>query len=725
MDVLKNLNLNIDEEFWKDFVQEAYEHVEDIEANVLTLEKNPENQDIINSMFRAFHTIKGLSGFVEHVVIQEIAHRTETLMDFCRKGETKVNTDIIDVILKSSDYIKGLSDDIDAWKDEALIAKIEVHIEKLDDMVEAIERGLKGEVSQELSPQEEPHVVVEEQSFVQEEPQYEQVQEEQVLSNEAESQFSEEIQEEYSHEQPTATEEQAEEDICESCVSAADIDVDAFMGEDFSVLIKDDVEEGEQEDSDEGFGDVVNEQSGETFEIYREERPDLDEQIATLKGEVYQKPEVVQESVTEEKASGEKLSSEQVKAIFAKPDAQQTDSTSNKAKPQQEEYMKVANSRIDHLVDVIGELIISQSLIKEHVASNYSHDNQFVKNLDGLSRITRELQDMSTFLRSISLKSTFQKISRIARDTINELGKDIEFVTSGESTEIDRVVADKLLDPLVHLIKNAISHGVEVDPQERINHGKNPRARVELNAYNKRGKIYIEIKDDGRGINTEVVYNKAVEKGLVDLNRQYSEDEIKEFILLPGFSTAEKVDNISGRGVGMDVVKTHILKIGGKVHIKSELHEGSTFTLEVPVNHAIMNGIIIDVYGQQFIIPTVNVKEILEPEESQWIYANKKRKMINVRDTIMPLVPIDKFFNDLPENYEFPLVILLEMDREFRALPITSVLNRQEVVVKPASDEFAGLKYLSGMSILGNGRVSLILDISYMFQMNNISSRSR
>jgi len=267
------------------------------------------------------------------------------------------------------------------------------------------------------------------------------------------------------------------------------------------------------------------------------------------------------------------------------------------------------------------------------------------------------------------------------------------------------------------MIKNAISHGIEENPEDRITFGKNRRAKVELKAYNKRGKIFIEVSDDGRGINTEIVYQKALEKGLVDPAKTYSEAEIKEFIMLPGFSTAKVVDNISGRGVGMDVVKTQIAKTGGKVDIQSTLHKGSTFVLEVPVNHAIMNGTIIEMNDQQFVVPTLNVKEFLQPEKNQWIFTKQVRTMIKVRENIIPIVPLSIFFKDIKDDESSnPMVMIIELEQELRAVPIQNVISRQEVVVKPSGDEFAHLKYISGMSILGTGKVSLILDIDYLFR---------
>lgn len=662
--------IHIEQDFWDDFIVEAFEHIDAIESNAMSLEQNPEDMDIIHTMFRAFHTIKGLSGFVEHSIIQEIAHKTETMMDYCRKGELSVTTQIVDAILKSSDYIKQLCETIDAYKDEDLINRIKALLEVLESISNSGEK-------------ETPAVSVE----VKEEAPV--VQEQAQESMAEQSPEVQEISQEDPQEEPKP-----------------EISLEAFAN---SIP-----EPAEPESSADGESEVQEEIQEE---VQEEIKTEIQPEETVL--EVEKNPEEKSEAELSQEEKElksfqntviEKLKNEQ------KPQEKQRDSSAQKAPSANEEYMKVANYKIDHLVDMIGELIINQSLIEQYVFSKYSEDRDLVTNLSGFLRTTRDLQNLSMSLRMVSLKPTFQKVTRIARDTIQELGKEVEFVISGENTEIDRVVAEKLLDPLVHLIKNAISHGIEEKPEDRVQIGKNRKARVELNAYSKRGKIFIEIRDDGRGINTEIVYQKAVEKNLIDTNKTYSESEIKEFIMLPGFSTAKVVDNISGRGVGMDVVQTQIVKIGGKVEIQSELNKGSTFTLEVPVNHAIMNGTIIEMNSQQFVVPTVNVKEFLQPLDSQWIFTREERTMIKVRDNIIPLVPLSVFFKGVKEESSVPLVMILELDNELRAVPIKNVINRQEVVVKPVSEEFSHLKYISGMSILGTGRVSLILDIDYLFR---------
>ncbi len=732
--------LNIEKDFWDDFIVEAFEHIEEIESNAMSLEQNPNDMEIIHTMFRAFHTIKGLSGFVEHSIIQEVAHKTETMMDLCRKGDLSVNTQIVDAILKSSDYIKQLCENVEAYKDASLIAKIQTLNETLEKLSNPEQETSAVEVEPQGESQALPEPVYDEENKPEEIKQddfFEQVAEvknEEIIEQAVEQQEVQmpEIQAQQPQNEPEQNQ-QEEVEIQSVENSESVIGLEFFAQEINEIEAEQNQENSEPEGIllSEEITDNVSEPVVEPENVQSGVQTEIEESISEkiepqtiINFETLATKTEKQEEIKEEKVEVypemRAFQGEIFKKLSGKFEPQTTKSeqslTTAKTSSVNEEYMKVANYKIDHLVDMIGELIINQSLIEQYVFSKYNDDRQLVSNLSGFLRTTRDLQNLSMSLRMVSLKPTYQKVTRIARDTIQELHKNVEFVTSGEGTEIDRVVAEKLLDPLVHLIKNAISHGVEEKSEDRTAIGKEPKARVELNAYSKRGKIFIEIKDDGRGINTEVVYKKALEKGLIDENRTYSDSEIKEFIMLPGFSTAKVVDNISGRGVGMDVVQTQISKIGGKVEIQSELNIGSKFILEVPVNHAIMNGTIIEMNQQQFVVPTVNVKEFLQPEESQWIFTKEQRTMIKVRDNIIPIVPPSVFFKDAKDEEYVPLVMIVELDQELRAVPITNVLNRQEVVVKPVGEEFSHLKYISGMSILGTGRVSLILDIDYLFR---------
>ncbi len=381
-------------------------------------------------------------------------------------------------------------------------------------------------------------------------------------------------------------------------------------------------------------------------------------------------------------------------------------------------HIRIPVRKVDNLVDMMGELIITQSLVEQEMARRFGTDDKVLTDLLKMSRITKDIQNLSMSLRMVSLKSTFQKISRIGRDAIAELGKNINIRLSGEETEIDRGVAEKILDPLIHIVKNCISHGIE-DERERLEKGKPGPGQVSIEAYNKRGSIYIEISDDGGGIDTAKVHRKAVEKNLADPSESCSEDEILNFIFLPGFSTAETVDSVSGRGVGLDVVKTEVSKVGGKVEVISRKGEGCKFILKMPINLAVMNGTIVDINGSRYILPTLNIKKIFKPEQGQWVSIKGKRTMIRDREDIIPIIPSDNI-NALKEGggkSGAELIVVIELEQKQKALPVSGIVGKQEVVVKSLGYEFSSLDFVSGASILGDGRVALILDVENLLRM--------
>lgn len=381
-----------------------------------------------------------------------------------------------------------------------------------------------------------------------------------------------------------------------------------------------------------------------------------------------------------------------------------------KSKPAQiaSGVIKIPVGKVDGLVDTIGELMIIQAQIEQEAAALFMSNHPFFNNITRMSRIIKELQYTSMSMRMVSIQPTFQKLNRIVHDTITELGKNVNVEFEGGETEIDRNIAEKILEPLMHMVRNSISHGIEYS-EERIAKGKPEAGNVKIAAYSSKGDVYIEVSDDGQGINTKRVYNKAVEKGLADVAKSYTNDEIVSFIFLPGFSTAETVNNIAGRGVGMDVVKTEVTNIGGKIEIKNNEGKGCSFILKIPINMAAMNGTIIEFLGGKYIIPTVYIKEIVKIEEENWVYIMGKKSKIRLRENIISMVPVEEIFS-ASEN-EAKLIIVLENDGRVAALPVAGVAGRAEIVVKPIGEEFAALHFVSGVSILGDGKVSLILDI--------------
>ncbi len=600
-ELLANDYDSVDEEFLEDFFVEAKEHIENIEMKLLELEKNSSDPEIINSIFRSYHTIKGLAGFVSQLLIQKIAHTTETLMDLCRNSEISATKKIIDIILLSTDLINKICQEQSLNKNENFIKTACSHLEYIQNVIEN-----KGESFDIEAPLELEELSVQQQVLKLGE----------ILENQ-------------------------------------------------DILDEEDIQ------------DILEKQNENTEMLF---------------GEI---------AVKDKKATPKDV----------------VDAIRTQTKVNTNEYMRVPLSKIELLTNMIGELMITHSVIEQSAINKTSTEtNSTSSNFLKVSRITKDLQNLAMNLKMVSLKSTFQKISRIARDTISELDKNIMFITQGENTEIDRSVTEKILEPLVHLVKNAISHGIE---SERTLNNKVSQGLVTVSAYSKRGFVYIEVADDGKGLNTEKLYQKALEKNLIDPNRNYSDKEIQEFILLPGFSTAEKVDNISGRGVGMDVVKTEVQKIGGKLDINSQVNKGTTFILKLPINNAVMNGTIVNIDKSNYIIPTINVKQIIQPKAEQWIYMQNKQSMIKVREDVIPVIDIWRIFDrKKTENYRPELIIILEMEHILKALPIDSITGRQEIVLKPLGEEFKNLNFFSGSSILADGTVSLIFDIENLFKMD-------
>lgn len=592
----------VDPEFLNDFLVETKEHIENIEMSILALETDPANAELINSLFRSFHTIKGLAGFVNQDLVRRIAHQTETQLDKCRKGEAKVSKSFVDLVLASSDLLKKICDNLNLNKEPNFLHSVELHLGHLNGGPGPSDNGWE---------------------------------------------------------------------------SAGNVEYQAIKIDKIGEIM---------------VGQGIDPKTVEELLIKQGDCPDLKLGQLAVKEKKVDVQDVLQSLRIQEKAS----------------------SILNSGSG----YTRVSALKIDNLVDMIGELVIIQSQIEQEAVKRFGTNDYLVTNLFRMEKISKDIQNISMSLRMVSLKSTFQKISRIGRDTIAELGKNVNLEITGEETEIDRNVAEKILDPLVHLVKNSISHGIE-EESERPARGKSIQGQVKISAYSKRGNVYIEISDDGKGINPEEIYQKAIEKKLLDPEKIYTSDEIISVVFLPGFSTAEKVNNVSGRGVGLDVVKTEIARIGGKVEINNRPGQGCTFTLKIPINLAVINGTIIDILGVRYIIPTLYIKQILKPEETQWVHISGNKVMIRIKDDIIPLVPLVKIFGTTGVEYDenAELVVLVEVEQKLKALPVRDVVDRREIVIKPLGSEFSDLDYVAGASILGDGTVALILDIENLYRV--------
>ena len=381
------------------------------------------------------------------------------------------------------------------------------------------------------------------------------------------------------------------------------------------------------------------------------------------------------------------------------------------------QFVRIPESKIGTLFDLLGELIIMQSQQREDIVSVLAGGdiNRLNNHMGRMERVTKEVQAIAMSFRMVSIKSTFQKILRVGMHTAKEINRNIRFEITGDETEVDRSVVEKLNDPLMHLIRNAVSHGIEEDQQERVALKKDPQGAIRLSASSVKGQVLIEVSDDGKGLDTQKIMKKAIEKGLAQADREYTEKEIVSFIFLPGFSTQDQVNSISGRGVGMNVVEEEIKKVGGKVEIKTEKGKGTSFVLKIPINMATINGIVVLIDHQRYVLPTMSIKRIFKPEREDWVSIRGHVDMVRYRGELIPLIPITEILGR-DFNIQDHIIIAIEYEGEVRALPVKEVLGKQEIVIKPLDSTFSRLGFLAGSTIMGDGSAALIFDVESFFR---------
>lgn len=395
-------------------------------------------------------------------------------------------------------------------------------------------------------------------------------------------------------------------------------------------------------------------------------------------------------------------------------------SDSDSFKSQKEEMshsIRVELDRIDRLVNTVGEMVIKQAMLIDQaqlIQGDGIHD--FIKGLQDLNHHMRDLQDYVMAIRAQPVKTVFSRIPRLVREVASELGKEVNLVMSGESTEIDKTVIERLGEPLMHMIRNAVDHGIE-SPNDREKNKKNRMGSIHLHAEHKSGRILIEITDDGKGINRNGVLMKALEKDLISLDHNLTGDEIDNLIFLPGFSMATEITNISGRGVGMDVVKKSIQALGGRVSISSIEGKGCKFTLTLPLTLAVLDGMIASVGNQQYIIPIINIIETLRPSKAQVSSLIGCHDIMLLRKNTISLVYLHEIFN-IPNAIHDPwnaIVVVVESEGgELIGLVVDELHKQQQVVIKGLEDNYDPIPGISAATILGNGNVSMILDVAVL-----------
>ncbi len=658
-----------DLELVRDFVQEATEHLENCDVHLLTLETNPEDEDALNAVFRAFHTIKGVSGFLGLEEIKLISHEAENLLDKARKKELLLVGEAIDVVFNSVDALKEC---ISRVRKSLATGEPIQPLEDTNSLVEKIHSVLSGKkFSGYIPPVESGKSSVKLGEILVESG---------AITEEA---LQRALEEQKAPPQPKKIGERLTEHNVISSKKLEDV-----------LSLKEQVPEKRVGEILVEAGLAREEDVVKALEKQKEppQPPKLGE-ILVKSGEV------------EAKEVAQALRTQRTQALA--PGAGVT------------EAIKVDANRLDQLVDLIGELVIAESMVVREVELRGDIYSELARHVSQLDKITRELQLMAMSLRMIPIKSTFQKMARLVRDLSKKTGKLIEFHMSGEDTELDKTVVDRIGDPLVHMVRNAIDHGIEDNPEDRVKAGKPPIGNIYLRAYHAGGNIIIEIEDDGKGLDREAIVKKAVERGLIKHEEGLSDRDIWNLIFEPGFSTAKVVTEVSGRGVGMDVVKKNIEALRGQVEIYSTPGKGTIFTIRLPLTLAIIDGMVVRVGSERYVIPTLSIVISLRPDKEHIHTVANRGEVLNFHGRLINLYKLAKLF-EIPnaiENYADGTVVVVESGGTQVGILVDEILGQQQIVIKSLGDLLKNVPGVAGGAIMPDGKVGLILDVAGIIKL--------
>jgi two-component system, chemotaxis family, sensor kinase CheA len=662
-----------DLEIFLEFLSESHDHLEEAENNILTVEEDTCDLELINGIFRSIHSIKGSASFLGLTDMQKLSHELETLLDRARKGEITITQEIVGICLASIDALRKLRENL-AIKVDKVMGKVTDSDSSLKEQLINIQPIIDKILS-----------ILNKETHEKTELRIADCGLRETTIRNPKSKIK-------NSEQTGILEEKSEGD---------------YIGE---ILVGDNVITQEQLDKA-----LIN-KNRKIGEIL------VDEGVTT--------PDRIEEAVKKQKFLGEMLiekgeitgsqletalkeQDKKVGEILVQDGATSPDKIDSALRQQtrlRARTVKVDTNKLDNLFDLVGELVIANTLISGEVRS--TNNNGSSKNLSQLNKITKDIQDQVMSMRMVSLKQTFQKMSRLARDVSLQAGKKVKLQISGEDTELDKNVIEEIADPLVHVLRNSIDHGIEPE-NERIAKGKPKEGTVRLSAFHRGGNIVIEIEDDGKGLQKDKILKKAIEKGLINDQSELSDSQIYQLIFLPGFSTAEKITNISGRGVGMDVVLKNIEKLRGKVEVTSNEGKGTLFTIKLPLTLAIIDGIVVKVGNTTYIIPTTSIEESIRPRQEEINTIKNQGEVINMRGNLFPLVRLHKLYNinTTKTNPWDAIVIIVESEEGRFSILVDELLGQQQVVIKNLGERFKNVMGISGGAILGNGKVGLILDV--------------
>jgi len=607
-----------DAEMLQLFCAEAQDLLQDIEQGVLVLESNPTDSSTIDTVFRAFHTFKGNVGVMKLVVLQQLAHELESLLDAARRGTFRLGRESIDVILAGEDILKRY--------------------------VEQMSSQLNGGPSSTRAAFPIPRVIADVHSL---------------LARKTSAPTPAAAPPAAAVPQPPVPAPQ--KPAAPVTPPAVPLPTPAVVAPSQPIPVPVAV-------------------------------PPTPQPAAVVSA-----PKAVAEPDLEDS-----------KQVAAKPRAAAAG------------IVRVDTLKLDGLIDLVGELVIAQSMVVQSPEVRDVASVHLSRCLGQLRGITSDLQRTAMSLRMVPIRNTFQKMARLVRDLAVQQGKDIQLVLEGEDTELDRNIVEELGDPLIHMIRNSADHGIE--PQaERLDRGKPAAGTITLRAFHRGGFIVIEIQDDGRGLNPDRIRAKAVERGILRPDEHLDDRDAFELIFAPGFSTAEKVTDLSGRGVGMDVVRRNIERMRGKIEIESVVGRGTVFTISLPLTLAIIEGLLVGVGDQRYVIPTLSVRESFRPLPGMVTTVQGRGEMVSVRGRLTPVLRLGDHLNTPAHAKELTagILVVIESGQDARCLFVDELIGKQEVVIKSLSDMFRQQASFAGAAILGDGRVGLILDVNALVKLKS------
>ena len=680
------------------FLDETKEHLESLNTQIMNLEQEPENVDTINEIFRAAHSLKGMAGTMGYKRMQTLTHDMENVFSEVRSGTVKVTSPMIDILFQCLDALEIYLENIQNTQDEGT--------EDNENLIQALNEIKNGKPS-------EPADTTEEASAKE--------QAEPVVNESADESGSKWLQIELNDKQIETIKEAKEAgtnvygltvNIQENCILKA---ARAFLV--FKAL----EDLGEIVVSNPSAQDIEDEKFQLDFSLIVLTKSKLEKVIETAKsvseiesvvGDVYEissdKEEVKEEKVVveEKKEKVTPVAKTQAPAATKAAPAKKT-----AAAPIANRTVRVDIEKLDVLMNLVSELIIAKNSLVS-ASSQDSNASSFNEQIEYLESVTTNLHESVMKVRMVPIENCVSKFPRMIRDLSKKLDKKMELTMSGEETELDRTVVDEIGDPLMHLLRNSADHGLET-AEVRKERGKPETGKIFLNAYQDGNNVVIEVGDDGNGIDTEAVKNKAIERGVITQEQgdNMSEKEITALLFSAGFSTAKKITDVSGRGVGLDVVKSKIESLSGEVEVKSKLGEGSTWTIRLPLTLAIIQALMVEVGNEKYAISLGSIQTI-ESIEKQDIKLVQAKEVIHLRGSVIPLVRLSEVLgveSKKGPDDELTVVIVKKGDKQ-SGLVVDELIGQQEIVIKSMGKYINKCKFISGATILGDGEVALIID---------------